>query len=165
MAVKRNGFIKKPTDKSEDRKARNGKYIYKFHKSRIKADVEYIGIISRFSEKEDSNNKKICIWVRLDVEPSKEYLLCRQCDVSYGSSFHRMCLDLGLIGENGYADLKQLDTERKVCVTLNELDNGIMLVDKMSWYDPDNEDTEGEDEDFEDNVDIEDVDEEEYENE
>lgn len=150
MVIKRNGFRKNLAHKSESSKKRNGEYIYKFHKSRIKADVEYTGIISRFSEKEDSNNKKICIWVRLDIESSKEYLLCRQCDLSYGSSFHRLCLDLGLINEDGYADLKQLDTDRKVCVTLNELDNGILLVDKISWYEPDNENTDEEDEEIED---------------
>lgn len=149
MAIKRNGFLKSPTRKSEDSKKRNGEYIYKFHKSRIKPDVEYTGIISRFNEKEDDGNKKIYIWVRLDADPSKEYLLCRQCDLSYGSSFHRLCLDLQLMDEQGYADLKQLKVERKVCVTLNELDNGIMLIDKISRYDSDNEDTNKEDEEIE----------------
>lgn len=155
MAIKRNGFIKSPTRKNENSKKRNGEYIYKFHKSIIKPDTEYIGSINRFSVKEDSGNKKICIWVRLDADPSKEYLLCRQCDVNYGSLFHRLCLDLGLVNKDGYADLEQLKTDRKVCVTLNELDNGILLVDKISWYDSDNEDTE-EDDDIEDEYEAED---------
>lgn len=150
MAVKRKSFIKSPTRKSEDNKKRNGEYVYKFHKSRIKPDVEYTGTISRFSEKEDDGNKKICIWVRLDADSSKEYLLCRQCDMNYGSSFHRLCLDLQLMDEQGYADLKLLKADRKVCVTLNELENGIMLVDKISWCNSDSEDTDEEDEEIED---------------
>lgn len=101
-----------------------------FIRPRVFAGKRYHGEITRF--KLNSERTALFIFVRLDNEPSMEFMKRFDADISIQSRLFDFCQDMQIFTGERTADLKELEG-RRVIVRLTRY-NGKLYVDKI-WLD------------------------------